>query len=162
MEWRLFCENKQRPRLMFVRESDPGATAPVTVALMTGSEKSLAFGRYPAHSGKYDVWSESLTPDMIKAVLDSPKLQMGEGTASPDGKTSMSIVDIDNSGLQEAWAQLLTQCSSKTPAPAQARSTVTWPPSQQTAVWPPASPAVSSPAVTPGAALPEGGSGAAE
>jgi hypothetical protein len=135
LEWRLFCENKQRPRLMFVREFDPGATATVTVALMTGSEKSLAFGRYPARSGKYKVWSESLTPDMIKAVLDSPRLQMGEGTSSPDGKTNMSIIDIDNSGLQEAWAQLLTQCSpATTPAP-----------SRPVAAWPSGPPVVSAP-----------------
>ena len=96
---------------------DPGATGTITVALMAGSEKSLAFGRYPARVGKYDVWSETMAPDVAKAVLESPRLQMGEGTASPDGKTNTSIIDIDNSGLQEAWTQLLTKCST-TPAPA--------------------------------------------
>jgi hypothetical protein len=52
-----------------------------------------------------------LAPDTIKAMLDAPKLQMGEGSSSPDGKTHMSIIDIDNSGLQQAWTQLLTSCA---------------------------------------------------
>ena len=116
LEWRLFCENKQRARLMFVREFDPGAAGTVSVALMAGSEKSLAFGKFPARSGKYEVWSDTMTPDTIKAVLEAPKLQIGEGSSSPDGKTNMSIFDIDNSGLQQAWTQLLASCPGAAPA----------------------------------------------
>ena len=110
-EWRLFCENKERARLMFVREYDPGAAGTISVALMAGSEKPLAFGKFPARAGKYEVWSDTLAPDTIRAMLDAPKLQMGEGSSSPDGKTNMSIIDIDNSGLQQAWTQLLTTCA---------------------------------------------------
>lgn len=110
LEWRLFCENKERARLTFVREFDPGAAGTVSVALMAGSEKSLAFGKFPARAGKYEVWSDTMAPDTIKAMLDAPTLQIGEGSSSPDGKTDMSIVDIDNSGLQQAWTQLLTSC----------------------------------------------------
>jgi hypothetical protein len=110
MEWRLFCENKQRARLMFVREFDPAAAGKIAVVLMAGSEKSLAFGRLPARAGKYEVWSDTMAPDTIKAVLDAPRLQMAEGSSVPDGKTNMSIFDIDNSGLQQAWGQLLASC----------------------------------------------------
>ena len=117
LEWRLFCENKDRARLMFVREFDPGAAGTVTVALMAGSEQPLAFGKYPARAGKYEVWSDTLAPERIKAVLDAPKLQIGEGSPAPDGKTNLSIIDIDNSGLQQDWAQLLTSCPAATTRP---------------------------------------------
>jgi hypothetical protein len=117
MEWRLFCENQQRARLMFVREFDPGAAGTLSVVLMAGSEKSLAFGKFPARAGKYEVWSDALAPDTIKAVLDAPKLEIGEGASSPDGKTNLAIVDIDNSGLQQGWTQLLTSCPAAPAAP---------------------------------------------
>jgi hypothetical protein len=116
MEWRLFCENKQRARLMFVREFDPEAAGKVAVILMAGSDKSLAFGKLPARAGKYEVWSDTMTPDAIKPVLDAPRLQMGEGSSGPAGRANTSIFEIDNSGLQQAWAQLLTSCPA---APAQ-------------------------------------------
>jgi hypothetical protein len=117
MEWRLFCENQQRARLMFVREFDPGAAGTLSVVLMAGSEKSLAFGKFPARAGKYEVWSDALAPDTIKAVLDAPKLEIGEGASSPDGKTNLAIIDIDNSGLQQGWTQLLTSCPAAPGAP---------------------------------------------
>jgi hypothetical protein len=123
LEWRLFCENKERARLMFVREFDPGAAGTVSVALMAGSEKSLAFGKFPARAGKYEVWSDTMASDTIKAMLDAPKLQIGEGSSAPDGKTNMSIIDIDKSGLQQGWAQLLTSC----PAAPAARPTTASP-----------------------------------
>ena len=44
MEWRLFCEAKDRARLMFAREFDQGAVGKSSVMMMAGPEKSLAFG----------------------------------------------------------------------------------------------------------------------
>jgi hypothetical protein len=110
LEWRLFCENKQRARLMFVQEFDPGTAGTISVVLMAGSEKSVTFGKFPARAGKYEVWSDTMAPDTIKAVLDAPRLQIGEGSSVPEGKTNLSIFDIDNSGLQQAWTQLLASC----------------------------------------------------
>jgi hypothetical protein len=144
LEWRLFCEKQQRARLMFVREFDPGAAGKVSVALMAGTEKSLAFGTFPARSGKYEVWSDTIAPDTMQAVLDAPKLQIGEGTSAPDGKTNMSIIDIDNSGLQEAWTKLLTSCPG---TPARPPAAV------------PAPPPVAS---APAAVVPDSGSDSAE
>jgi hypothetical protein len=51
MEWRLFCENKDRARLMFIREFDNGAAGVNSVVVMAGSEKPVAFGAFPARIG---------------------------------------------------------------------------------------------------------------
>src|SRR4029453_3379196 len=45
MEWRLFCENKDRARLMFVRESAQEGDGLKTMMLMAGSNKPVAFGK---------------------------------------------------------------------------------------------------------------------
>ena len=55
--------------------------------LMAGSDKSVAFGRYPARVGKYEVWSDVVAPDAMQAMLAASRLQMGEGTLSAEGKT---------------------------------------------------------------------------
>jgi hypothetical protein len=48
MEWRLYCENKDHARLMFIREFDKGAAGASSVALMAGSEKPPSFEAIPA------------------------------------------------------------------------------------------------------------------
>src|SRR6266481_6381018 len=47
MEWWLYCENKDRARLTFIREFDTGAPAMNTVIMMAGSEKPVSFGTLP-------------------------------------------------------------------------------------------------------------------
>jgi hypothetical protein len=110
MEWRLFCENKDRARLMFAREFDQAAAGKSSVIMMAGSEKSVAFGKFPARVGKYDVWSDTVAPDPMKGMLAASRLQMGEGTLMPDGKTSVAIFEIDTNGLEAGWAQLRSSC----------------------------------------------------
>jgi len=110
MEWRLFCENKDRARLMFAREFDQGAAGTSSVIMMAGTEKSVAFGKSPARVGKYEVWSDTVAPDAMKAMLAAPKLQMGDGTSTADGRTRLSTFDIDTIGLVPAWTQLLASC----------------------------------------------------
>ena len=88
MEWRLFCENKDRARLTFVRESDQGAGSLKTMMLMAGSDKSITFGKYPARVGKFEVWSDVVAPDAMQAILTASHLQMGEGTLGAEGKTT--------------------------------------------------------------------------
>jgi hypothetical protein len=110
MEWHLLCENKDRPRLMYVREFDEGAAGKNTVMMSAGSEKSVAFGRFPARVGKYEVWSDTVAPDAMKAMLSATTLQMGEAISGADGKSKLSTFDIDTSGLEPAWTQLLTSC----------------------------------------------------
>jgi hypothetical protein len=122
MEWRLFCENKDRARLTFVRESDQAGGGLKTMMLTAGSDKSVAFGRYPARVGKHEVWSDVVTPDAMQAMLAASRLQMGEGTLSADGKTSLATFDIDTLGLGASWTQLLASCPANTARPAAASS----------------------------------------
>ncbi|MGY3444688.1 MULTISPECIES: hypothetical protein [unclassified Bradyrhizobium] len=126
MEWRLFCENGDRGRLMFVREFDEGTAGKSTVVMMAGAAKTVAFGRVPARFGKYEVWSDSVSSDAVKAMLAAPHLQVGESTlvsdAKSDGKSdaksdtksdpqpSFAKFDIDTTGLEQGWTQLLASC----------------------------------------------------
>jgi hypothetical protein len=124
LEWRLFCENKERARLMFVRESDQAGGGPKTMMLMAGSDKSVAFGKYPAHVGKYEVWSDIVSPDAMQAMLAAPSLQMGEGTLGAEGKTKLATFDIDTLGLGTSWTQLLSSCPANTARPAATSSSL--------------------------------------
>ena len=118
MEWRLFCENKDRGRLMFVRESDPSGGGLRTMMLAAGTDKSVAFGRYPARVGKYEVWSDVVAPDAMQAMLAASSLHMGEGTLDAEGKTKLATFDIDTLGLGASWTQLLSSCPANTARPA--------------------------------------------
>jgi len=128
MEWRLFCENKDRARLMFVRESGQEGGSLKTMMLMAGTEKSVAFGKFPAQVGKYEVWSDVVAPEAMQAMLASPRLQMGEGTADVGGKTKLTTFDIDTLGLGASWKRLQSSCPANTPPPAAAASTLNAPP----------------------------------
>ena len=109
MEWRLFCENKDRALLMFIRESDQGA-AGNSVVVRAGSGKPVAFSALPARLGRFEAWSGTIEPDAMKTVLAVSHLQIGEGTLRPDGKISQEIFDIDTRGLGSAWRQLFASC----------------------------------------------------
>jgi hypothetical protein len=115
MEWRLFCEAKDRARLMFVREFDQDAAGKSTVVMTAGSEKSLAFSQFPARVGTFEVWSDKMAPDFLSAVLTADHLQIGESTLATDGTKNVSTFDIDTRGLQPGWAQLVASCPDKSP-----------------------------------------------
>jgi hypothetical protein len=124
MEWRLFCESKDRGRLMFVREFEEGAAGKSTVAMMAGATRTVAFGR-SARFGKYEVWSEAVTSDTVKAMLAAPHLQIGESAPATDGKldtksdskSDLATFDIDTTGLEQGWTQLLASCPAATTGP---------------------------------------------
>jgi hypothetical protein len=118
LEWHLYCENRDRARLMFVREFDQGVAPFDSVMMMAAPERAVAFGKYPARVGKYEVWSDPVTPDVMQAMLAAPRLQMGERSRAADGKTQTETFDIDTSGLQAGWNKLLESCPA---APAAAR-----------------------------------------
>ena len=141
MEWRLFCENKDRARLMFVRESDQAAGGLKTMMLTAGPDKSVAFGRYPARVGKYEVWSDTVAPDAMQAMLAASSLHMGEGTPDAEGKTKLATFDIDTLGLGTSWTRLLTSCPANTPRPAAASSNLNAPPALPAVSVAPATPA---------------------
>jgi hypothetical protein len=111
LEWRLFCENKDRVRLMFVREIDEGAAGTNSaVIMMAGTEKPVAFGAFPARIGSFEAWTGTIALTAMRVVLAAPLLQIGQGRLMPDGKTSQEILEIDTSGLEPAWAQLFSSC----------------------------------------------------
>jgi hypothetical protein len=117
MEWRLFCENKDRARLMFVREFDKEAAGINSVLMMAGSEKPVAFGSTPARVEAYEVWSGTIAFDAMKSMLTASHLQIGEGTSTPDGKTRQALFDIDTAGLEPVWTKLSASCSCPAAAP---------------------------------------------
>ena len=118
MEWRLFCENKDRARLMFVREFDQAGGDLKTMMSMAASDKSVAFGKFPARVGKFEVWSDVVAPDAMQAMLAASRLQMGEGTPGAEGKTKLATFEIDTLGLGASWTQLLSSCPANTARPA--------------------------------------------
>ncbi|MGY4480361.1 ATP-dependent Clp protease proteolytic subunit [Bradyrhizobium sp. USDA 3364] len=140
MEWRLFCENGDRGRLMFVREFDDSAAGKSTVVMMAGATKAIAFGRPPARFGKYEVWSDPITSDALKAMLAAPHLQVGESLLSSDAKpeskadsqpdsksaskSALATFDIDTAGLEQGWTKLLASCPAATSGPKPASA---WP-----------------------------------
>ena len=95
-----------------------------TMMLMAGSDKSVAFGRFPARVGKYEVWSDVVAPDAMQAMLAASRLQMGEGTLDAEGKTKLATFDIDTLGLGASWTQLLSSCPANTARPAAASSSL--------------------------------------
>ena len=120
-QWSGGCSARTRiARLTFVRESDQGAGSLKTMMLMAGSDKSIAFGKYPARVGKFEVWSDVVAPDAMQAMLAASRLQMGEGTLSAEGKTNLATFDIDTLGLGTSWTQLLASCPANTTRPAAA------------------------------------------
>jgi hypothetical protein len=81
-----------------------------SVIMMAGSEKPVAFGTFPARVGTFEAWSGTIAADAMKSVLTASRLQMGEGTSMPDGKTNQEMFDIDTMGLEPAWTQLVAKC----------------------------------------------------
>jgi hypothetical protein len=58
----------------------------------------------------------------MQAMLAASRLQMGEGTLSAEGKTTLATFDIDTLGLGASWTQLLASCPANTARPAAATS----------------------------------------
>jgi hypothetical protein len=130
MEWRLFCENKDRARLMFVREFDKDAAGKSSVIMMAGSEKPVDFGTFPARTGNFEAWSGTIAAGAMKTVLAANRLQMAEGVLMPGGKLNQETFEIDTSGLEPAWTKLAASCPA---APRNARPLIAWPPASTSA-----------------------------
>jgi hypothetical protein len=121
MEWRLFCENKERTRLMFIREFDKDAAGTSSVALIAGSEKPPSFGALPARQGGYEIWSAVMAADAMKNLFALPRIEVGESTAMPDGKATQTMFEIETRGLESAWTQLSATCAAP---PSSAKRTI--------------------------------------
>jgi hypothetical protein len=111
MEWRLYCENKDHARLMFIREFDKGAAGASSVALIAGTEKPPSFEAIPARQGGYEVWSAVMAAEAVKNLFALPRLEVGESTLASDGKAIQAIFEIETRGLESAWPQLSAICA---------------------------------------------------
>jgi hypothetical protein len=110
MEWRLLCESNDRARLMFVREFGKDSTGTDSMVMKSGSEKPVAFSKLAARSGNYEAWIATIASDAMKSMLTASRLQMVEGTSTPDGKVSEAPFDVDMAGLEPAWTKLSASC----------------------------------------------------
>ncbi|OKO80240.1 hypothetical protein AC629_27795 [Bradyrhizobium sp. NAS80.1] len=121
MEWRLFCENKNRVPLMFAGEIDEAILGKSTILMTADADTTKEAGGSPMRAGKYEMWSDTVDPGMVKAMLASRYLQVRENRPMPD-KPDMAKFDIDMTGLASAWTQLGASCQSATTDPVS-----TWP-----------------------------------
>jgi hypothetical protein len=107
---RLFCDGKDRARLMLVREFDKSAIGTSSVALIANSEKPLTFAVLPRVGG-FEIRSAAIASDELKNFFAAPHLQVGEITPLPDGKSTQAIFEIETRGLEGAWTQLSATCA---------------------------------------------------
>jgi len=110
MEWWLYCENKDRGRLLFIREFGMRATVITKVIMMAGSEKPVSFATLPVRIGSFEAWNGTITSAAMNTLLAAPHLQMAEATQLPNGTISQEIFNIDANGLEPAWTKLLVSC----------------------------------------------------
>ncbi|HEV2155815.1 hypothetical protein [Bradyrhizobium sp.] len=111
MEWRLSCENRKRVPLTFAGEIDEAVTGKSTIQIAADAEADKQIGGSALRSGKYEIWRDSIDPDMIKTLLASRALHVRQTMLMPDNKTDTTKFDIDLTGLASAWTQLKSSCA---------------------------------------------------
>jgi len=117
MQWRLFCGNNNRVRLIYVRQHDAGSVGKSSLVLLAGKVRSVILGTIPGQAGEHEVWNGIFSSDVMNAALAETHLQMGELNALSEGADSPRLFAIDTVGLASAWDRLAASC-----APAVARS----------------------------------------
>ncbi|MGY0573674.1 hypothetical protein ACTGJ9_023495 [Bradyrhizobium sp. RDM12] len=109
MEWRLFCETKNRVPLMFAAEIDDAAIGKSTITMTADADSKEEVGGIAAYVGNYEMWIGSLDFGMFRAIMASRSLQ--------DETTDATKFDIDATGLPSAWRQLEASCPPATAVP---------------------------------------------
>ncbi|MDN5004836.1 hypothetical protein ACFQZO_28690 [Bradyrhizobium sp. GCM10027634] len=117
MEWRLYCDNKNRVPLMFAAEVDEAAVGKRSIMMTADAAPSEEAGGFAVRTGKYEMWSGSLDFGTFRAIMASRSLHVREITRKPDETADTTKFDIDASGLPSAWTQLAASCPATTPAP---------------------------------------------
>ena len=117
MEWRLYCDIKNRVPLMFAAEIDEAAIGQHTIVMAADAAPTEEAGGRPVLSGKYEVWSGSLDFGKFRAIMASRALHVRETTQKPDDTADTAKFDIDTTGLPSAWTQLEELCPPTTAAP---------------------------------------------
>jgi len=117
MEWRLYCDSKNRVPLMFAAEIDEAASGQHTITITADAAPTEEAGGRPVRSGKYEVWSGSLDFGKFRAIMASRALHVRETTQKPDETADTAKFDIDTTDLPSAWTQLEDSCPPATAAP---------------------------------------------
>jgi hypothetical protein len=117
MEWRLYCDNKNRVPLMFAAETDEAAVGQRTIMMSADAAPNEEAGGSAVRSGKYEMWSGSLDFGTFRAIMASRSLHVREITRKPDETADTTKFDIDATGLPSAWRQLEANCPPATAAP---------------------------------------------
>ncbi|QOZ69610.1 hypothetical protein [Bradyrhizobium arachidis] len=123
MEWRMYCESRNRVPLMFAGDIDKASTGKSTISMTADADPNKEAGGSPVNAGKYEMWSGSVDRDMVSTILASRSLHVRQTTTMPDEKTDTTGLAIDLTGLAPMWPRLVTACSSvaakpKSPWPA--------------------------------------------
>ena len=77
----MFCENKDRARLTFIREFDKGVAGLSAVVMMAGSEKPVSFGTFPARIATLEAWSGTIASVAMNTLFAVSHLQLAEVAA---------------------------------------------------------------------------------
>jgi len=112
MELRLYCEARTRVPLMFAAEIDGTIAGKSTLQMTADADTSKSAGGAPARSEKYEMWTGSLDPDMVKAITASRALHVRQTMTTPDEKTETTTFDIELTSLAAARNQLAAACAS--------------------------------------------------
>lgn len=112
MEWRMFCETRNRVPLMFAGEIDEASVGKSNILMTADADADKEAGGSPVRAAKYEMWSGSIDPDMVKAIMASRSLHVRQTIAMPDEKVDVTKFDIDLTGLASMRTQLATACAS--------------------------------------------------
>ncbi|MBR0848430.1 hypothetical protein JQ543_11820 [Bradyrhizobium diazoefficiens] len=118
MEWRLYCEKRNRVPLIFAAEIDEATVAKSTVMMTANADETWEAGGSSVRAGKYAMWSGTVEPGMVKAMLASRQLQVRETRRMSEEKADTAKFEIDLWGLPSVWTQLGTSCPPAIPASA--------------------------------------------
>ncbi|WFU84975.1 hypothetical protein QA645_20220 [Bradyrhizobium sp. CIAT3101] len=117
MEWRLYCNNKNRVPLMFAAEIDEAAVGKRTIMMAADAAPNEEAGGLSVRAGKYEMWSGSLDFGTFRAIMASRSLHVRETLRQQDETADTTKFDIDMTGLATAWTQLEANCPPATAAP---------------------------------------------
>lgn len=117
MEWRLYCDNKNRVPLMFAAEINETAVGKRAIMMTADAAPNEEAGGFPVRAGKYEMWSGSLDFGTFRAIMASRSLHVRETLRKPDETADTTKFDIDATGLPSAWTQLEASCPPATPVP---------------------------------------------
>lgn len=112
IEWRMYCEAGNRVPLMFAGEIDEASVGKSNILMTADADADKEAGGSPVRAAKYEMWSGSIDPDMVKTIMASRSLHVRQTISMPDEKVDVTKFDIDLTGLASMRTQLATACAS--------------------------------------------------